>query len=141
MPRGFGRELAQMDRDAQARRDRDRKLEERPVDRLAPRHQNPTDAGGRRLAATPLESIVQRVIPFPIADRPRTRAELARDRVVRLEELEDELTRFLAKCAPATWADARRALWRILRRARRELRAAERSASPAETAAERAAGR
>lgn len=99
---------------------------------------------GRRVdRLVPIGTVVASIapaLPFPAPDRPRTRAELARDRVVRLEELEDELTRFLAKCAPATWADARRALWRILRRARRELRAVERSLETAEITAERAAG-
>lgn len=46
--------------------------------------------------------------------------------VVRLEALERELVELLARSAPSTWAASRRPLTRVLRAARRELRANER---------------
>lgn len=44
----------------------------------------------------------------------------------RLEQLERELAQLLAAAAPSTWSAHRRPLARVLRHARRELRAAER---------------
>lgn len=76
-------------------------------------------------APTPLAAVVGRIVP-PLPAAPITRLELQRTHIRRLEELDGEISAFLAKCAPDTWADVRPALWRILRRARRELRATER---------------
>lgn len=45
----------------------------------------------------------------------------------RLLVLEYELSRFLETSAPGTWREMRRVLWRLIRRARRELRAIERA--------------
>lgn len=69
-------------------------------------------------------NVLEELAPPPattLLDRKRTKLE-------RLEELERELSILLSASAPIAWREMRRALWRLLRRARRELRAAERAA-------------
>lgn len=66
-------------------------------------------------------------IPAAAAPREITPAELLAERIARLEALELELYQLLASTAPATWRELRSPLVRLLRRARRNLRAVERT--------------
>lgn len=90
----------------------------------------PVESGIRgRGGLTPLLAIMPNLAPpAPIAPLERKRT-----RVEQLQELERELSDFLRAQAPATWIDMRRTLWRLIRRARRELRAAERARAAAHT--------
>jgi len=109
----------------QQREARELQLEELPGrDRL----RRPGPTGG---APTPLGAVIASIAPapriLPLPPLPaHPRLALQRERIRRFDELDTELGALLATCAPDTWAEARRALRRILRSARRELRALER---------------
>lgn len=80
-----------------------------------------TQRGRSELA--PLFALIPNLVPpapAPPLDAKRTKLE-------HLEHLERELCFLLADSAPVTWREMRRTLWRLIRRARRELRAAERA--------------
>jgi len=54
--------------------------------------------------------------------------EARRTKLEQLEQLAQDLGVLLSTSAPRTWRELRRSLWTLIRRARRELRAAERGA-------------
>jgi hypothetical protein len=110
--------------------------EELRAEALAGRGALPRDRSGRVPAAF-LEETRAKGKPTPLGEllaglgpeleRMANLATLAEStgRVERLERLELELERLLSKSAPRVWSQIRAPLWRLLKQARRELRAAD----------------
>jgi len=86
-----------------------------------PRERTPRGPGGLKS----LGGLFAQILP------PSTVAQLeapaaARDRVAQLDATTRELEQLLRAGAPDTWQEIRRPFWRLLRRARRDLRRADR---------------
>ncbi len=91
--------------------------------RELPEETAPRSPAANRNGFSGLSQILALVAPAAVLEE----APRPRDRVAQLEQLERDLAQLLESSAPAMWAQLRGPLRRLLNRARRELRAIDRS--------------
>jgi len=126
-----------MERDAAARSKRDRELHARASSSPRPPvHARAAGADvvhvdempgkdrirGRTQGAAALSAVIATIVPSTAVHAPRPRTG---DRFDELDRLARQLSALL-EGAPRTWSKSRRTLWRMIRAARREMRAQER---------------